>query len=220
MYQVVKMLFMGGVLSLLVTLFLNDKLPFLQTWLGASSAGGIEEIAKVAATLLMVKDRRYSFTLNGLLIGAAVGTGFAAFETAGYAFRCVLESGDLMLQVITSRALLAPAMHIPWTALAAAALWRVKGDRNFQNSMLLDFRFLRVLAFSIALHMLWNSSFTIISLPFVGDIKYLLLGSVAWIAVFSFIQDGLRQVDRVKHGGAYAAPSSSGNKIFKLRIIM
>ncbi|MDQ0871631.1 RsiW-degrading membrane proteinase PrsW (M82 family) [Paenibacillus sp. V4I3] len=42
--------------------------------------GLIEEAAKVLAILFCLRNRKYHFILNGLLVGAAVGSGFAAFE--------------------------------------------------------------------------------------------------------------------------------------------
>jgi RsiW-degrading membrane proteinase PrsW (M82 family) len=50
------------------------------------SAGLVEETAKLLTVVLVVRNTRYKYILNGLLFGAAVGTGFAAFESAGYAF--------------------------------------------------------------------------------------------------------------------------------------
>ena len=41
------------------------------------------------------------------------------------------------------------------------------------------------------LHMIWNSTIGA-ELPFFG--RYLILGGVAWVAIFGFIQDGLNQI--------------------------
>jgi hypothetical protein len=45
-------------------------------------------------------------------------------------------------------------MHVVWTAHAAGALWLVKGNRKFQWNMLDDMRFLKVMASSMAIHMI------------------------------------------------------------------
>src|SRR5262249_48641395 len=92
-YQVGKMLLLGGILSLGVSLtgYQVTKLPSL---LGAPAAGIIEECGKLAALLLVARSARHPWTLNGLLLGGAVGAGFAGFETAGYAFRGLLTGTD------------------------------------------------------------------------------------------------------------------------------
>ena len=53
------------------------------------------------------------YILDGLLIGAAVGAGFAAFETAGYILRFGLNSGlEAMLEIIKLRGFLVPGGHV------------------------------------------------------------------------------------------------------------
>ncbi len=158
--------------------------------LGASIAGLVEEPAKLLTLIIVINSRRYRYTLNGLLFGAAVGTGFAAFESAGYAFRAGLEDGSaVMREVIFTRGLLAPFTHIVWTAMAAAALWRVKRDAPFSWPMLRDPSFRRVFAVAVVLHMIWDSSF---ELP--DGLLYLLVGLAGWFMVASLIQEGLEEV--------------------------
>jgi RsiW-degrading membrane proteinase PrsW (M82 family) len=123
-----------------------------------------------------------------LLFGAAIGAGFAAFESAGYALRFALK-GYSMEDVILTRGMLAPFGHIVWTAMAAGALWRVKGTDEFRIGMLNDMRFKRVFLVAAGLHMAWNTD---IELPF--HAKQLLLGGIAWVVVFGLIQEGLKQL--------------------------
>lgn len=198
LYQVIKLLLMGGILSLTLSLFFF-RWTNLSNWLGATSAGIIEETGKACALLLVVNRKRYPWILNGMLFGATIGTGFAVFESAGYAFVYALQSGqNAMLHVITVRGVLSVlGGHGIWTALVGAALWRVRGDRPFSREMLADPRFLRVFALAVALHMCWNAP---IQLPFYG--KHIVLGFVAWVAVLSFIQAGLKQVRAEQAGMA------------------
>ncbi|MFK9090737.1 PrsW family glutamic-type intramembrane protease [Bacillus salipaludis] len=56
--------------------------------------GIAEELAKAVTVIYFVRRLKYKYILNGLLLGAAVGAGFAAFETAGYALRGLL-SGNI-----------------------------------------------------------------------------------------------------------------------------
>jgi RsiW-degrading membrane proteinase PrsW (M82 family) len=191
LYQVTRVLLLGGVLALLLSLFMyRIGAAFPIQGLGASVAGLVEEPAKLLTLGILINSPRYRFTLNGLLLGAAVGTGFAAFESAGYAFRAGLEAGSLaMRDVILTRGLLAPFTHIVWTAMAAGALWRVKGAAPFRWRMVQDSRFRRVFAVAVMLHMSWDSD-TLLS----GDLLYLLVGLAGWFMVASLIQEGLEEI--------------------------
>jgi protease PrsW len=182
----------GGIFSLLSSLVFYQLSDSLTGWLGAMSAGIVEEAGKAAVLLLFVRQKRYPWILNGLLIGAAVGTGFSIFETAGYVLMQGLEPNGIqgMFHVIVDRGWLnVLGDHSLWTGLVGAALWRVRGNREFSLDMLVDPRFLRVLALSMVLHMVNNSPF---ELPMYG--KYFAIGFVAWVVLFSFIQAGLHQV--------------------------
>lgn len=197
-FVVVALAFLGGVTSLFLALIFFDRLQFLSNLMSASAAGIIEETAKVLIVVLIVgRFARYKWVLNGLLFGAAIGMGFAAFESAGYAYRS--ENFQAMVNNIVLRGLLSPFMHIVWTANAAAALWLVKGGRAFQWNMLADIRFLRVMLSSMILHMIWNANFGILPIPVFLDIKYLLLGFIAWIICFRLVQAGLKQLNEARH---------------------
>ncbi|HEY4132363.1 MAG TPA: PrsW family glutamic-type intramembrane protease [Gemmatimonadaceae bacterium] len=191
LYQVIRLLFLGGMLSIIVSLF-GFKITDLDSWLGAASAGIIEETGKALALLIVVNHPKFRWTLNGLLLGATVGTGFAVFESAGYALSELLssQSAFAMREVIIDRGFLTVfGGHVLWTGLVGAALWRVRGDRPFSREMLFDPKFVRVFLICVAMHMLWNMS---IQLPLDG--KYIVLGAVAWLLVLGFIQDGLKQI--------------------------
>jgi RsiW-degrading membrane proteinase PrsW (M82 family) len=185
------LVFFGGVVSLFVSLF-GFSVAGLG-WLGASQAGIVEETGKLLAVMLIVRHARFKYILNGMLFGAAVGAGFAAFESAGYAFNILLESRRLsaMTTNIQLRALLSPFGHVAWTAITAGALWRVKGDRTLNPTMLFNGKFLRAFLIPVILHMTWNSPLGQI-VPFL--LVQLLVGVIGWYVVFGFVQQGLRQV--------------------------
>ncbi len=208
LYQTIRLLFLGGILSLIFTLFLFEiATPF--RWIGASLAGLVEEPGKLMALLLVVNISKYRYTLNGLLFGAAVGTGFAAFESSGYALNVLLAlSPEAMLNNIMIRGVLSPFGHIAWTAMCAAALWKVKGTKKFEIDMLKDPRFYKVFWIAVGLHMLWN---TPIRLPFFG--KFIILGFVAWTVVLGLIQDGLKQLRAEKIEALEPEPSSEADEI-------
>jgi protease PrsW len=197
-FMVMALAFLGGVTSLFVALIFFERLQFLSDIMSASAAGIIEEVAKVLVVVLIVgRFVRYKWVLNGLLFGAAIGMGFAAFESAGYAYRS--ENFEAMVDNLILRGLLSPFMHIVWTANAAAALWLVKGARKFSWNMLGDMRFLRVMLSSMVLHMIWNANFGIFRIPVFFDIKYPLLGIVAWVICFRLVQTGLKQLNEARH---------------------
>ncbi|HEY6956028.1 MAG TPA: PrsW family glutamic-type intramembrane protease [Flavisolibacter sp.] len=193
-FMVMTLAFFGGVTSLFFALVLFDRFEFLSSIMHASAAGIIEEAAKVLVVILIVgRFTRYKWILNGLLFGAAIGMGFAAFESAGYAYRSA--SFDSMVDSLVFRGLLSPFMHIVWTANASAAFWLIKSDRKFSWDMLGDMRFIRVLVSSMLLHMVWNAEFGILPLPFFMDLKYLILGAIAWVICFRLVQAGLKQLN-------------------------
>ena len=197
LYQILKLLLLGGIVSLCVSLLFFEWTS-LDNWLGAMSAGIVEESGKALTLLLVVRKRRYPWTLNGMLFGATVGTGFAVFETSGYALTSGLNSGMASLfQTIYERgALSVLGGHALWTALVGGALWRVRGQREFKWEMLRDPAFLRVFALCVALHMLWNSPF---DLPL--ELKFIAIGFITWIAVLSYIQFGLAEIRQAQRAG-------------------
>lgn len=199
-FKVMQLLFVGGVASLIVALIFFSRFDFFTTFLGASAAGIIEETAKLLiVALLMGQAQRYKWVLNGLLFGAAVGTGFGAFESAGYSFRAMLGNGvDAGVASIMLRALLAPFMHIVWTANSAAALWLVKGDKPFSWNMLKEPAFLRIFIAMILIHMIWNAPFSLLQLPIVLDLKFVILGVLDWVICFRLVQVGLRQLNKAR----------------------
>lgn len=194
-YRVLKLLFLGGLMSLVFALVLFETTAAGQ-WFGAMAAGPVEELAKILAVVFVARKwDRMHWTLNGMLLGAAVGAGFAAFETAGYIFRAAVN-GASDAEAMILRAFCAPFTHIIWTAATAGALWRFMGRNPFTFRMLKEWPVLRVLLLVMGLHALWNSPLVI---PLIGDflgvvIKWLMLGVVGWILVILLIQDGLSQV--------------------------
>lgn len=191
--RVVQLVVLGGVVSIGISLFLF-RLTNLSSWLGPPAAAFIEEVGKLAALLLLARfaqQDRYAFALNGLLFGAAVGAGFAAFESAGYALRIGLQSADAMLTNITVRGLLSPFAHIAWTAIAACAVWRVRAEGETLMQALMHRKFLVLFAVPVGLHFVWNTSF---QLPFM--LKFVILGFFAYVVIFSLVQSGLKEVRR------------------------
>ncbi len=189
--KVIQLLILGGALSILFSLFLFEITPMLG-FFGASAAGFVEEVGKLATVLFAMRFipmKRYPYRLNALLFGAAVGAGFAAFESAGYALRIGLMNADEMLDNITLRGAMSPFAHIVWTAIASTAYWIARKDNTDFQSTISSKKFLTLFSASVALHFVWN-------LPFEGPfmIKFWILGFVAWVIIFSLIQSGLKEI--------------------------
>jgi len=201
LFRVVQLVVLGGAIALLVSLFLYRAAP-TRGLFGALTAGLVEESGKLAALLAfgnVFAITRYRYLLNGLLFGAAIGAGFAAFESAGYALRIGLLNTDAMLANINVRGLLSPFAHVAWSAIAAGAYWRRRPRHDGPFATLGDRGFLTIFAVPVVLHAIWDLPF---ELPLLG--KYLLLGAVAWIVIISLVQGGLREIVQALPG----SPSS------------
>jgi protease PrsW len=193
-YKVVKILFIGGIMSLVTAVFLYENIG------GNSSVimvGFVEELAKLLVIIWFIREKKYTYILNGILIGAAVGTGFAAFESAGYALMAVLLSDfDTMYFTIFWRGVLAPGGHIVWAAILGAAINIVRAkDRPLYLSMLKDYRFWGTFIIVIAMHAVWDLPWsTFMGIP----IAQLCLTAFSWTIAFVFINRGLKEITRLK----------------------
>jgi RsiW-degrading membrane proteinase PrsW (M82 family) len=201
-YLVLGMFFTGGGLSLIFTFimhsFVGDTPPYL--------APITEEPAKLLALCLFIYKSKYKYGLNGLLIGAATGAGFAAFETMGYAIR-----EGINLQVLLNRSLLAPGGHVLWAALYGGALALAKGSDKLEWKHFKDNRFIFSFLIACVLHFVWNYPFVIVRVPFFGDLKYVILILVGWIALLWIVKLGTLQVVRMPQ--AWDIPSSGAQTI-------
>lgn len=195
-YEVAKMFFIGGTASLVTTMVLYSVFPVYDlTMSGAIIVGFVEEVGKLAIIIYFIRKINPKFILNGLLIGATIGAGFAAFESAGYAFSFGSMYGEnAMMSVIFTRAWMSMGTHVVWSAIAGAALVYVKGERTLTSDSVLDVKFLRLFSVSIILHAVWD-----MPLYFLHNYYFLfiVLIIVAWIFIFSLINAGLKQILRL-----------------------
>ncbi|MEV5842853.1 PrsW family intramembrane metalloprotease [Streptomyces sp. NPDC051985] len=91
------------------------------------SVGLIEEAVKLGALVFVLRRLPGIRGLRaGLVLGAAVGFGFAALESAGYAFNAAVSTEGIDLRALIEteilRGVLTPFGHGLWTAIAGAAL--------------------------------------------------------------------------------------------------
>jgi len=152
----------GGVLGVLAASVLESYLLHPSPWLFLG-VGLIEEAVKLLALMLLTRGLRTRSMRDGVILGAAVGFGFAAFESAGYAFTALFTVDGLsLMQVVQTellRGLLTPVGHGLWTAILGGVLFRASaGRRHFVISGSVIVAYLGV---SI-LHALWDSMHNIV----------------------------------------------------------
>ncbi|MCW8133210.1 MAG: PrsW family intramembrane metalloprotease [Planctomycetota bacterium] len=197
-YQVGKMLVLGGILGILSTLFFfqNFRVGMSNPYVGAILVGIVEESAKALALLLIVREARYRWQLNGALLGAAVGAGFAGFETAGYAFEAMLKynmSFEAITQSLSLRGILAPGGHVIWTAIIGAAIWKAKGDKPFNVNLLFTPVVIRRWSAAVILHSLWD-----MDLVTTFYFQYIVISIVGWYLTFATLKEGFRDIEEAK----------------------
>lgn len=115
----------------------------------------IEEFAKILGVLVVARHRRHDSELDGLILGAAAGMGFASLESTGYAFTAFLRSGgslSVTVAVTLLRGVLAPVGHGTWTAILASVLFRESEAGRFRFNHRVLGGYLTV----VVLHGLWD----------------------------------------------------------------
>jgi RsiW-degrading membrane proteinase PrsW (M82 family) len=115
---------LGVALSGLLETVILNRLPLILWYPGVAV---IEETVKIALVWALARNLTRYTLRDGMVLGACVGFGFAAFESAGYAFNTLLKADDQnLLSVVETqlvRSLLTPVGHGLWTALLAGALF-------------------------------------------------------------------------------------------------
>ncbi|MDS0134624.1 MULTISPECIES: PrsW family glutamic-type intramembrane protease [unclassified Amycolatopsis] len=146
----------GGVLGVLGASVLEAYLLYSSTWLYLW-VGLIEEAVKLVALALLTRGLAVKSMRDGIILGATVGFGFSAFESAGYALTSLFTDRGLSLtDLVTTellRGLLAPVGHGLWTAILGGLLFSWSTREHFVLSLRLALAFLGV----ALLHALWDS---------------------------------------------------------------
>jgi protease PrsW len=123
--------------------------------------GLIEESGKILILLAVAQLVRTRVPRDGMVLGATVGAGFAAFETSGYVLKVMIEHGDdhailNILQTEAFRGVLAPFGHITWTAILGGAVFASAWHTG-------RFRFDRRVGWTllgvVALHGFWDAGY-------------------------------------------------------------
>jgi len=148
----------GGVLGVLGASILEVPLAGQESPLAYIGVGLIEEFCKLAALWLVARRLHQYRTLDGIALGAAVGFGFAAFETAGYAFNALFTMRGLSLVNVVEtevlRGILTPVGHGLWTGILGGVLFHAARGGRLRVSRGLIGWYLVV----SALHAFWDAS--------------------------------------------------------------
>lgn len=152
----------GGILGVLGAAILESLvLPIVVNPTNGLSLGGaflvglIEEGCKIAAVIFLARKTLHNSQMDGLLLGGAVGMGFAALESTGYAFTAFLLSNGQISASLTEtvlRGLLTPFGHGIWTGILGAVLFRESAPHRFRITGLVILTYL----FVSFLHGLWD----------------------------------------------------------------
>lgn len=151
------------------------------TLTNAMTVGLIEEGCKIVTVIWLARRWQHTLEIDGLLLGAAAGMGFAALESTGYAFTSLIVSqGQVGTSIIETiiRGLLAPFGHGAWTAILGAVLFRTSAPHRFRLSLPLVLTFVLV----VVLHGLWDG------LP---RVRYIVLPPGVPISITSLVLNGI-----------------------------
>jgi RsiW-degrading membrane proteinase PrsW (M82 family) len=154
--QLLVAFIVGGIFGVLGASLLEANLE-PAPWLYVA-VGLIEEFVK-GAILVVVGWRVVPKTAaQGALLGATVGAGFAAFESAGYAFNAALTSQGIdlisLLQTEVIRSIATPVGHVLWTAILGAVIFgAARGRDRYRWSWWIPLAYIGV----SLLHALWDS---------------------------------------------------------------
>lgn len=182
--------FYGGFLGTFSAAILEPIFIHTLNFQTAIIVGMIEELAKIIGVILILRHRRHDLALDGIILGAAAGMGFAALESSGYAFTAFLRSGgslSVTVYVTLLRGILSPFGHGTWTAILTGVLLKESAPRYFR----LSFKVLSTYIMVVILHGLWDGlpDFMSIFMPspaavFVGELVVGITGiiilSIMW----------------------------------------
>ena len=145
----------GGLLGVFAASLLEPLFIRSLSFLTAFEVGIIEEFVKILGVLVIARRRGHDSELDGLLLGAAAGMGFAALESMGYAFVALIRSGGSLSStviVMLIRGLFSPLGHGTWTAILVGVMFRESRDGHFHINRAVIGAYLTV----VILHGLWD----------------------------------------------------------------
>ncbi|MBQ4474159.1 MAG: PrsW family intramembrane metalloprotease [Lachnospiraceae bacterium] len=202
------MLFVGGIISLLLSVVLGLLLPaelFTNTWYGAIVTGITEELSMCLLIFWFIRRHKAKHLLTGLLIGACIGAGFCILEKVGFLFNLSAESvyseGGVYLNYFRPQLLscwfLSFGSHTTWGALTAAGIIAAKQDRSVTSEILKSTYFLRFALLALAFQILWRFPWPF-DLDRIYTFVHLPVAVIGFALLIFQISAGLRQINRFR----------------------
>lgn len=193
LYIAVKICLIGGLMSLIITLFIYNILGSDPQFdiVGSLTIGFIEETGKLLVGCYFVSKLRLTHVFNGMLVGGAIGAGFDAFENFQY-INNYASATEPILRAVTSL-----GSHAIWCAIAVAGLVLVNGNRQLTFSNVANLSFLRFFLCAVVLHGLWDWG---ISTTYLMEyLKITAITCAGWVVLFILIHTGLREVKFIQN---------------------
>jgi RsiW-degrading membrane proteinase PrsW (M82 family) len=175
--------------------------------LPAFETGLVEELAKATAIFWLLRKTHsdLQFEMDGIIVGAAAGMGFAALEDMIYGAGAFHHGLTAVVVTVWLRQVLGAFGHGTWTAIVAGTIWRERRNGRFRISP----RVIGAYLVAASLHGLWDWG------P-LGVFTYLAVGVIGIYILRGMIKEALRQEDgfvaRWMGAGSVAgdAPATAG----------
>lgn len=201
------------VLTFLLGALLGCPIAFiLEIVLGAGTGapgpalltGLIEEFSKGLALLWLLRRKHHtlSFEMDGIILGAAAGMGFAALEDMEYGALAFSHGIHAVVATVWLRQILGPFGHGTWTAILGGAIWRAKGDGRPRITASVIGAYLLVAALHGAFD--WDPVPGLASLLWIAAV-----GAVGLIILRSMVHQALAQERERVQGGTASQPAES-----------
>ena len=210
-YSLLGCFLVGAIISFLTTGVLVHVFSFRDEGLDIAFGAPLrEEPAKLVASVALLYwfSRKKGFRvygLTGLVIGAAVGTGFSAFESVLYGM--VNGLGTVLLRMLT-----AAAGHTLFSAPYAAAIALHMQNNRLSARSFFNADFLLCFLAALLEHIFWNSG--LLSASIAGLLtKFAIVLACEWLITLSITRKCLKQavLAGTRHGfqqeySAFPAP--------------
>lgn len=168
--------FYGGFVGTFAAAILEPIFIHTLNFRTAIIIGIIEEFTKFLGVLFILRRKQHKLMLDGIILGAAAGMGFAALESSGYAFTMFLRSGGnltSMVYITLLRGIMSPLGHGTWTAIFTGIFLRERALGHFR----LNINVIKGYILVVLLHGLWDGLPSIISI-FTPSFTAILLGEI------------------------------------------
>jgi len=175
----------GGAIGLVLSGFLELSVPLQRTFSGYIGVGLIEESTKLVFPVALFLGWRYRSLAHGLLIGVAVGMGFAVLETVGRGMSDLINHTQNVGYTMLTRGFFTPAGHPAWTGLICAILWKAKINPKTTFGLIV----LGTFVMAVVMHATWDT-INKINVPDIVTAAMLMVLScgILWLVFLQFEQ--------------------------------